>query len=118
MRIVVVSRPDYFEGEAMAVNQLFEQGMEILHLRKPVNDIGRFRTLLHGIDPLYHSKIAIHHHHELAGDGGRHRCNPAILPELRSEEPKERLQRCEQQREDQCEVAANRCSQEGLGLPA
>lgn len=68
MRIIVISRPDYFEGEATAVNRLFEQGMEILHLRKPVNDIGRFRTLLHGIDPLYHSKIAIHHHHELADE--------------------------------------------------
>lgn len=68
MDIIVISRPDYFEGEAMAINQLFVQGMEILHLRKPGNDPGRFRELLSGINPLFYNQIAIHQHHDMAGE--------------------------------------------------
>ncbi len=68
IEIIVISRPDYFEGEAVAINRLFADGMGILHLRKPANDPARFRELLSGINPLFYSRIAIHQHHDLAGE--------------------------------------------------
>jgi len=35
MKIIVISRPDFFEGETLIVEKLFECGLERLHLRKP-----------------------------------------------------------------------------------
>jgi len=73
MDILAITRPDYFEGEARLINRLLEQGMKILHIRKPEPDISRFRKLMEEINPEYYDRIAIHQHHELAADFSLHR---------------------------------------------
>ncbi len=35
MKLIVITTPQFFEGEAAAVTSLFQNGLEILHLRKP-----------------------------------------------------------------------------------
>lgn len=35
MKIIVITRPAFFDGETDLVNSLFREGMERLHLRKP-----------------------------------------------------------------------------------
>ena len=35
MKLIVITTPQFFEGEAEAVTSLFQNGLEILHLRKP-----------------------------------------------------------------------------------
>ena len=66
MDVFVVTRPDYFEGEAQRVNQLFRNGMQVLHIRKPGNDPAAFRQLMKEIEPVFYDRIVIHQHHELA----------------------------------------------------
>lgn len=66
MDIIVISRPDYFDGEARKINQLFEQGMEILHLRKPGCTAAKLKKLIKEIDPHFYNRISIHQHHVLA----------------------------------------------------
>ena len=66
MELIVVTPPEYFEGEAPLINELFAAGLHLLHLRKPDNDEAQFRKLLMDIRPEYHQAIAIHQHHELA----------------------------------------------------
>ena len=35
MKLITITVPDFFEGEADAITSLFDAGLEILHLRKP-----------------------------------------------------------------------------------
>lgn len=50
------------------INQFFEAGLEILHLRKPEKNYAQHLAYLSAIDEQYHSKIMLHYHHELAED--------------------------------------------------
>lgn len=66
MELVVVTPPDYFEGEGQLINALFTAGLDLLHLRKPENDEEKFRKLMLAIRPEYYPAVSIHQHHELA----------------------------------------------------
>lgn len=66
MELIVVTLPEYFEGEAKLINQFFAEGLGLLHVRKPVDDPAQFRLLMKEIDPEYYPLISIHQHHELA----------------------------------------------------
>lgn len=66
MKLIVISNPISFKGEELIVNQLFEEGMEIYHLRKENASIAEYRKYIEGIDAQYHHQIALHQHHELA----------------------------------------------------
>jgi thiamine-phosphate pyrophosphorylase len=68
MELIVVTLPDYFEGEAELINDFFADGLRLLHIRKPVHDIRQFRELMKGIHPEYYPLISIHQHHEHAGE--------------------------------------------------
>lgn len=66
MELIVITPPDYFEGEADLINQFFATGLRLLHIRKPVDDVLKFRELMKEIDQEYYPLISIHQHHELA----------------------------------------------------
>ena len=70
MEIIVVTRADYFDGEAELINLHFENEMEALHIRKPENDSNKFRELMINVNPAYYDRIAIHQHHQLADEYG------------------------------------------------
>ena len=64
--LVVISNPTSIGGEATIINKLFDEGLEILHLRKPRVPIDEIKQLLQKIKLQYHHKISLHQHHELA----------------------------------------------------
>lgn len=66
--LVVISNPTTIEGEATIINKLFDEGLEILHLRKPCVPIDEIKQLLQKIKLQYHHKISLHQHHEMARD--------------------------------------------------
>ena len=47
------------------LNQLFENGLEVLHLRKPTFTIDGYRELLRSVDEQYYQRIVIHQFHDL-----------------------------------------------------
>jgi thiamine-phosphate pyrophosphorylase len=49
-----------FTGEAAIIQQLFEEGLEVLHLRKPEADESAVRQLIEAIPAVYHNRIAMH----------------------------------------------------------
>ena len=65
MKLIVITRPDFFPGEAEAITTLFYYGLEILHLRKPESDITEIESLLDKIPEEYHSRIVVHEHFQL-----------------------------------------------------
>ncbi|MCS6917415.1 MAG: thiamine phosphate synthase [Chitinophagales bacterium] len=63
--LIVISSPDALESEAELVNEMFRNGLQLFHLRKPRFSTRRFASYLQQIHPAYHNKVVIHSHHEL-----------------------------------------------------
>ena len=66
MRIIVITRPSFFDGETALVNELFREGLEKLHLRKPGASEQQLAEWLQGIDPEYIGRIVLHDCYGLA----------------------------------------------------
>ena len=58
MKLIVLSEPAYFKGEASLINQLFEAGLSVFHLRKPDSDRLTYASLIAEIELRYHDRIA------------------------------------------------------------
>ncbi|MCS6991693.1 MAG: thiamine phosphate synthase [Chitinophagales bacterium] len=63
--LIVISSPDGLEQEAELVNEMFRNGLQLFHLRKPRFSTRRLASYLQQIHPAYHNKVVIHTHHEL-----------------------------------------------------
>lgn len=66
MKLIVITRPDFFDGEAEAITALLDAGLEILHLRKPDAQAPEVEHLLQALPPRYLCRIVLHEHFELA----------------------------------------------------
>lgn len=66
MKIIVITTPQFFEEEAVAITSLFNAGLEFLHLRKPDASVEEIERLLHQIPPEYMKRIVTHEHFQLA----------------------------------------------------
>lgn len=62
--LIVISHEFDIEREITLVNELFNEGMKLFHLRKPVWDIDTQRNFLEHIKPEFHQFISVHQHHE------------------------------------------------------
>lgn len=71
--IVIVSSELFFEDEALVFNALFENGLELLHLRKPKGSSKDYEALIEKINPEFRERIVLHQHHFLAEKYGIHR---------------------------------------------
>ena len=70
MKLILISNPECFKQEALAINQLFELGLQHFHLRKPNWTLAQISELLKSIDPVYLPRIVIHDHFQIAVDWG------------------------------------------------
>jgi thiamine-phosphate pyrophosphorylase len=66
MKIIVISNPDTSDLEPEMLTQLFENGLDILHLRKPKLSTREMSNLIKQIPKGFHNRIIIHSHHKLA----------------------------------------------------
>jgi thiamine-phosphate pyrophosphorylase len=64
--LIVITSPDKIPNESALINQLFAQGLKILHLRKPSWTKPDFEALLKSINPANKHKVVLHQFHELA----------------------------------------------------
>ena len=64
--LFVISDPMMRSDDAALINSLFDEGMEVFHLRKPSAAAPAIQHLLEKIKQDHYAKIALHHHHELA----------------------------------------------------
>ena len=66
--IVVIAPENDIPNEIEILNQLFLEGLEYYHLRKPNKDYQAHCDYLNKINKQYHNKIVVHYHHELIND--------------------------------------------------
>ena len=75
MNLVIITRPDIFDGETALVDRLFRRGMPRLHLRKPKASRKELSAWIEQISPEYRRRIVLHDHHSLVREyhlGGIH----------------------------------------------
>ena len=62
MKLIVVTAPTFFVEEDKIIKSLFEEGLDILHLRKPETPAMYSERLLTLIPEKYHKRIITHEH--------------------------------------------------------
>lgn len=62
MKLIVVTSPIFFVEEDKIITMLFEEGLDILHLRKPETPAMYSERLLTLIPEKYHKRIVTHEH--------------------------------------------------------
>ena len=70
MKLIVVTTPTFFVEEDQILTALFEEGLDILHLRKPETPAMYSERLLTLIPQKYHKRIVTHEHFYLQEEFG------------------------------------------------
>ncbi|MCC8144582.1 MAG: thiamine phosphate synthase [Tannerellaceae bacterium] len=65
MKLILIARENLFPEEITCICELFMNGLEILHLRKPSLTRQDTAELLAAIPGVYHPQIVLHDHYEL-----------------------------------------------------
>lgn len=65
MKLIAITKPDFYDGEAAFIKALFERGFDFVHLRKPNSDIDNCRNVLNELSSEERSKIIVHDYPEL-----------------------------------------------------
>lgn len=69
-RLIIISSETDFENETTIVNDLFIEGLNLLHLRKPNWNLNSQRIFLEKIDPAFLNRISVHQYHETTFEFG------------------------------------------------
>ncbi len=70
-RTVVISKPEFFDGEAEAIVALLDSGKaDLMHIRKPECSKEELRKLLKYLPTRLYKRIVLHDHHDLAIEFG------------------------------------------------
>lgn len=70
MKLILITSPSFFLEEDNIINLLFEEGLEILHLRKPNSEPIYCERLLKLISEQWRKKIVVHDHFYLKSEYG------------------------------------------------
>ena len=68
MQLLIISNPQNFAGEQELLLQLFDAGLEYLHIRKPGYSIKEIKKYIELIPEKYHKYLVIHKYIELYAD--------------------------------------------------
>lgn len=88
MKLILMTTPYFFVEEHQIINALFDEGLGILHLRKPGTEPVYSERLLTLISESYRKKIVVHDHFYLKNEYGlrgihlNHR-NPELPPKYK-----------------------------------
>lgn len=67
---MIISSPVEVNDEAEIINSLFEEGMQMFHIRKPGAVISEVDMFIKKIKPAFYNKLVLHQHHVIAGNYG------------------------------------------------
>ena len=63
---IVITLPDFFDGEAEQIVQLLHSSIDLIHIRKPKSTVQELERLIQEIPSEYYSRLVLHDHPELA----------------------------------------------------
>jgi len=71
--MIVITNPSPIDGEINTIHSLFENGLELLHIRKPDFSEEDMKSFLSEIKSDFSSRVVLHSHHHLAPTFGINR---------------------------------------------
>lgn len=71
--MIVITNPSAIANEISIIHSLFEEGLSLLHIRKPDFSELKIAQFIHQIKPEYRDGLVLHNHHALAEDFGINR---------------------------------------------
>lgn len=66
--IIVITPEECVENETELINELFHEGLDLLHLRKPFVSQEEMGDFIQEIDSQFHHQLVLHSHYDLAKD--------------------------------------------------
>ncbi|MGL4597757.1 MAG: thiamine phosphate synthase [Bacteroidia bacterium] len=66
MKIIIITPNKILENETLLVTELFQNGLQTLHLKKINSSTAEVRAYLDAIPKTFHPNIVLHSHHRLA----------------------------------------------------
>lgn len=66
--ILIITPEEMIPGETDCINQLFQKGLDLLHIRKPFISRKEIDGFLSEIDAAFYPQLVLHSHYELADD--------------------------------------------------
>lgn len=64
--VIVITLPEFFDGEAEQIVQLLHSAVDLMHIRKPKATAQELEQLIRAIPSQYYARLVLHDHHELA----------------------------------------------------
>lgn len=64
--IIVITPEDIVQNEAEIINELFKEGLDLIHIRKPFINQDEMTNFIQKIDSEFHSQLVLHSHYDLA----------------------------------------------------
>lgn len=64
--MIVITNPTAIANETNTIHALFENGLELLHIRKPDFSESEMRVFLSSINPEYRQQLVLHSQHQIA----------------------------------------------------
>ncbi len=64
--IIVITPEDIVQNETELINELFQEGLNLLHIRKPFINAEEMTDFIQKIDSKFHSQLILHSHYDLA----------------------------------------------------
>lgn len=71
--MMIITNPSAIANEISIIDSLFEEGLPLLHIRKPDFSELEMARLIHQIKPEFRDQLVLHHHHAMAEDFGIYR---------------------------------------------
>lgn len=71
--MIVITNPSAVANEISIIESLFEEGLSLLHVRKPDFSEIEMAQFIHQIKMKYRDNLVLHNHHDLAEDFGINR---------------------------------------------
>jgi len=64
--IIVITPERAVKNETVIINQLFQEGLDLLHIRKPFLSKDEMKDFIEEIDYRYHPQLVLHNHYDLS----------------------------------------------------
>lgn len=63
--IIVITPEKWIQNEVELINELFHEGLDLLHIRKPFISSGEMTDFIQKVNPEFHFQLVLHNHHDL-----------------------------------------------------
>ncbi|UPQ74388.1 thiamine phosphate synthase [Chryseobacterium nepalense] len=64
--IIIITPEKIVANETEVINELFQEGLDLLHIRKPVMNLEEMKDFIQKINSEFHHRLVLHSHYDLA----------------------------------------------------